>query len=237
MNSTNPTVPIPGQAKSPAGEKTFRLGKVLMVVVPVAVLAVAALVLMRFMDVEGVLGSLARPKLVPASGQVLFQGKPLLNAQITTYPVSGRGLPALGWTDEEGKFTLKTDIEGNYVEGATAGEHRVTVAAYQPASGPGAPALLTPQPYAAAGTSPLRITIGSNPTDNEFQFVLEGEVPGSAQGAAQADGKTKGKRKAKSKAPSAADPPTPDAPTRVDPEPAKDAPETAESEPKADSTM
>lgn len=158
-----------------SGPAKFRLRNVLMIVVPVAVLAAMVVAVSGFVD-DALLGDLTRPALVPAKGQVTYQGQPLLNAQIGTQP-TGRGMSALGWTDDEGKFTLKTDIRGKYVDGATVGEHRVTVMAYGTSGGPSAPPLLTPEQYASAGTSPLRITVKRNPDENEFKFVLEGDAP------------------------------------------------------------
>lgn len=197
---------VPEVEAGKPGSAKFRLRKVLMVVVPVAVLALVVVALAGFIDVDALLSDLSRPALAPATGQVLFQGQPLAGGQVTTQPVGGRGVSALGWTDDEGKFSLKTDVRGVFVDGATVGEHLVTVAAFKPAPGPGAPALLTPQQYASAGTSPLRITIRSNPADNQFQFVLEGDVPSRPQGAGQGGGKGKGKSKAKTETPTPAEP-------------------------------
>ena len=162
-----------------------------MVVVPVAILALVAVASIGFVDLDAILSDLARPTLVPTTGQVLFQGEPLRNGQITTSPVGGRGQSALGWTDDEGKFSLKTDIRGSYVDGATVGEHRVTVISYQPGAGASAPALLTPEQYASMGTSPLKITVGRNPAENQFQFVLEGNAPSRPERAAKGKGKAK----------------------------------------------
>jgi hypothetical protein len=193
MNASSQT-PVPAGKAAPA---KFRLRTVLMIVIPVAALVLAAVAAAGLLDVDAIFSDLARPALVPATGQVLFQGEPLPGATIATAPV-GRGMASLGWTDAEGKFSLKTDIRGVYVEGATVGEHRVTVAAYStvPIGGPGAQPLVSPQQYVSIGTSPLRITVGPNAATNQFQLVLEGEVPASSQGAGSG-AKKKGKGKAK----------------------------------------
>jgi hypothetical protein len=163
-----------------------------MVVVPVAILAVVGVASIGFFDLDAILGDLTRPTLAPASGQVVYQGQPLLNAQILTQPTGGRGQSALGWTDDKGQFSLKTDIRGAYVDGATVGEHRVTVTAFGTSPGATAPPLLTPERYASMGASPLRITIGRDSAKNQFQLVLEGEPPRRP---------TKGKSKTKQEAP------------------------------------
>jgi hypothetical protein len=150
---------------------------VLLVVVPVALLAAAALAWIRFGNLEGLLTDLSRPKIVPGKGQVTFGGKPLPNAQVMTQPVGGKGLSAIGGTDQEGKFTLMTDIRGTFVEGVTLGDHLVTVAARENISVPGGPPLITPAKYADAQSTPFRITVVNDPAKNEFNFVLEGEPP------------------------------------------------------------
>jgi hypothetical protein len=173
---------------------------VLAVVVPVAVLALTVAALFRVMDMDALLDDLARPKVVPTAGQILFQGKPLPNAQVMTQPVSARGVPAIGWTDDEGNFTLKTDIRGSYVEGATVGEHRVAVTAHAMIpTGPAAPPLITPSNYASVGSSPLQITIAPDAAKNQFQLVLEGEAPARTQGSG-GSGRGKGKGKGKASA-------------------------------------
>jgi hypothetical protein len=188
----------------------FRLQKVLMIVVPVIALAIGALVLVRVVNVDTLLSDLSRPRLVPASGTVLFHGQPLRNGQIATYPDSRRGLPAIGWTDDEGKFTLKTDIRGNLVEGATVGDHRVVVTSYQTIAAAAAPPLLTPQLYASLGSSPLRITVGSAAAENQFELVLEGDAPERPQWQKSGGGKGKGSAQKKAKpAPSEENTPAP----------------------------
>lgn len=173
-----------------------------MVVVPVALLAFVVVAVAGMVDVDRLWSDLTRPPLAPATGQVLFKGEPLRNGQLMTQPAAGRGLPASGWTDDEGRFALKTDIRGNYVEGATVGEHRVMVTAYStiPLGGPGAPPALTPPQYASAGTSPLRITIDGDPAKNQFQLILEGEPSSQPQGARAGKGTGKKKNSTKTEA-------------------------------------
>jgi hypothetical protein len=215
MKATDSSAPLPVQPTAPRQTKKLQWGKVLRVVVPVAVLAVLAVGMVRFLDMDALLGGLTRPKLAPAGGKVLYQGEPLRNGQVMTHPMDSRGLPALGWTDDEGKFTLKTDVQGSFVEGATVGVHRVTVTAYQPISGPAAPPLLTPEQYASFGTSPLRITIRANAADNQFEFILDGDAPSRPQGAGQRGGKGGGKggggkgKKAKGETPTLSEPEAP----------------------------
>jgi hypothetical protein len=155
----------------------LRWRTVLTIVVPVALLAAAALAFIRFGDTDALLNDLTRPALAPAKGNVMYKGQPLGNAQVMTEPTAERGLPAMGWTDDEGNFSLKTDIKGTFVEGITVGEHRVTVTARERISVPGGPPLVTPEQYASMKNSPLSIKVGSNPAENQFKFVLEGDPP------------------------------------------------------------
>lgn len=170
---TAPEKPLDVQPAAEPGK--LRLKAILLVVLPVVLLAFGVLALVTFTDTDTLWDNLTRPKLVPVHGQLMYQGQPLRKAQIMTSPDGGRGKPSLGWTDDDGKFTLQTDIRGQYVDGATVGEHRVAVMAYQMVAAPVAPPLLTPQQYSSVQTTPLHITVSRNPTDNEFNLVLEGE--------------------------------------------------------------
>jgi hypothetical protein len=51
------------------------------------------------------------------------------------------------------------------------------ITAYQTISAPAAPPLSTPQIYAAAETTPLRITVSPVAEENRFEFTLEGNPP------------------------------------------------------------
>jgi hypothetical protein len=62
-----------------------------------------------------------REKVVPVSGTVTFQGKPLEGYRVTFMPTDGRR-PAIGLTDAEGKFELGTNEPG---DGAVTGMHKV----------------------------------------------------------------------------------------------------------------
>lgn len=65
------------------------------------------------------------PPTVPASGIVTMDGKPLDGAAISL--MSDKGVMALGQTDANGKFTLKTAIGSNTYDGAIAGSHKVGI--------------------------------------------------------------------------------------------------------------
>ncbi len=62
-------------------------------------------------------------KVVPASGMLTYQGKPLESYQVTLLPTDGRR-PATGITDAAGKFVLGTNNVG---DGAPPGKHKVAI--------------------------------------------------------------------------------------------------------------
>ena len=65
----------------------------------------------------------SRPETAPVTGVVTLDGKPVEGASVMLTP-EGEGRPALGMTDMEGKFSLKTFEPG---DGAMLGKHHVTV--------------------------------------------------------------------------------------------------------------
>lgn len=66
-------------------------------------------------------GGAGRPKLAPAAGVAKFKGQPIHDATITFYPE--KGPVAVGRTDADGKFAVKT----NGQLGAVVGKNKVTV--------------------------------------------------------------------------------------------------------------
>ncbi len=73
-------------------------------------------------------------KVVPVSGTVTFQGKPLEYHQVSFIPTDGRRA-AVGTTDASGKFTLGTNGVG---DGAPPGKHKVTITFAPPLTNDGA---------------------------------------------------------------------------------------------------
>lgn len=113
-----------------------------------------------------------RPLLVPVSGQVLLDGKPVGGASVVFV---GEGRPATGVSDSSGRFSLGTWLVG---DGAAAGDYIVCVTQE---SAPASPALaddayavprnLLPPAYGAVGTTPLRARIDRG-QENHFQLEL-----------------------------------------------------------------
>ncbi|GIW96622.1 MAG: hypothetical protein KatS3mg110_4663 [Pirellulaceae bacterium] len=161
------------------GQSSFRLSRVLWVVVPALLLAGGAVVFFGFLDGMALIQRLTRPPLVPVTGTVFFNGQPLANARVMTKPTKEGLRGSVGFTDEQGNFYLEFDNAGTWIKGAYAGEHKVTVAAYgeQPPAGP--PPLLTPEVYERFETTPLVINVTRDPSANHVRLELKGEPAGS----------------------------------------------------------
>lgn len=75
------------------------------------------------------LGCERGPVLVPVSGTVTLDGKPLARASVGFYPLEVKSAdlsPAsVGGTNEQGEFTLATALKGQ--PGAVLGKHRVSI--------------------------------------------------------------------------------------------------------------
>lgn len=95
---------------------------------------------------------------VPASGQVLIDGKPLTTGTVMVAPTDDR--PAFGKLDSEGRFTLTTEDEG---DGCIVGTHRVTVTATEMVD-PNHVRHLIPAHYADLAYSDLTVTV-DGPTE------------------------------------------------------------------------
>lgn len=125
-----------------------------------------------------------RPQVVPVSGTITYQGKPLPEAVVTYYPVTGEQ-SAFGRTDEAGHYVLTT-FESN--DGAVAGDYSVVVQKYEepvPTGSPegenyvpptnvqqAPPKLLTPAAYVSPQTTPLKATVKPD-GENKFDFELK----------------------------------------------------------------
>ncbi len=110
------------------------------------------------------------PKLVEATGQVEYNGKPVTIGYVQTTPMSGRGYGALGVLDEQGRFTLAT----NGRPGASVGKHKVAVMSMTTDF---PPKPLVPPNYTDLSQTPLTIEVKSTAEKNQFTLLLKGELP------------------------------------------------------------
>lgn len=138
-----------------------------------------------------------RPETYPASGRVLFEGKPVVDAIVvfhTTVAATGYSYSAIGSTDAEGRFWLRTFNDGY---GAAAGRHQITVQKMVPTGRiiegtayeggpefpgfPGEPEMISalPERFADTTTAGLFTTVTED-GPNEFVIRLTAEPPPEA---------------------------------------------------------
>lgn len=130
------------------------------------------------------------PETVAVTGKVVAKGQPIANAQVGFVPRSeGEEIrPALGTTDEEGQFTLRTYVApGAEADGAMVGEYAVTVQKVDVPQDPAKlqemfrknpqmiPPALLPANYGSASTTPLKVTVIED-GPNDFTLEIEGDV-------------------------------------------------------------
>jgi len=80
------------------------------------------------------------PSLYPAHGTVTYMDRPLAGARVTFIP-EGKGAIAMGTTNEEGYFEIKTGTASGVVLGPSA----VTVSLLESAGGKGLSPTMTPE--------------------------------------------------------------------------------------------
>jgi hypothetical protein len=67
----------------------------------------------------------------PVKGKILLDGQPASFVLVRFTPVDNKGVEAVGRTDEEGAFELRTFAKEGF-DGAAAGEYTVTVETWDP---------------------------------------------------------------------------------------------------------
>ncbi len=118
-----------------------------------------------------------RPKLVPVSGVVLIDGKPLTSGNVIVFPNHNR--QASGPIGSDGRFTLTT-YEPN--DGCILGKHPATVNALHVISG-NTQEWLAPSKYRDVATSGLTVDI-TGATDNlKIEITWSGGKPFKENGA------------------------------------------------------
>ena len=110
------------------------------------------------------------------TGTVTLDGQPLADAQIFFNPVEG-GIPAHGWTNEQGVYLITAMQGGGTGAGTVPGDYVVTVTKIEVTLAPdgesGTTTHLLPPIYRVTDQSPLRATVvkGRNRFDFELQSV------------------------------------------------------------------
>ncbi len=127
-----------------------------------------------------------RPKTVPVTGTVTYNGSPVAGANVAFVTDSPQGRGAIGVTDEAGKYSLLTFAPG---DGAIPGIYRVTVSKVESLGGgeiseapvmaeggvaldaAAAPKDLLPEKYKSPETSELTAEVKEG-GENTFDFQL-----------------------------------------------------------------
>lgn len=112
-----------------------------------------------------------RPELVPVSGRVLIDGKPLEYGFIRVSPANARA--ATGKIDKDGRFNLKTFEDG---DGVVPGEHPVTIKAGEYLSETDM-MWHAPRKYSRPETSDLTATIEGPRNDLVIELTWDGDKP------------------------------------------------------------
>ncbi len=110
---------------------------------------------------------------VSVKGQLLFRGQPLEYHQVACFPEDGQRM-AIGVSDEQGRFVLGTNGEG---DGAVEGRHRVAISYVGPPnddpefgmndfSNPPPPKVKIPAKYGSHDTSGIELDIPKRGTDD-----------------------------------------------------------------------
>ena len=154
----------------------FKVARIVVVALPLAVLLILG-ALFWAQGGDNWFSSLFTPPLVPARVQVLYQGKPVTDGFLMTDPAASGVRGAMGFIEQDGWFTLRTDTGGKYSDGASAGIHKVAVMAFEPAVGVSAPKPLVPAQYTDLSSSPLMIDVAKSSDKNDFTITLQEDVP------------------------------------------------------------
>lgn len=147
--------------------------------------------------------------LVPYTGRVLYQGKPVVGS-VTTQNLDDLFDFAGGEIDADGRFSLSTNGE----PGASMGRHKLAIISFERGA---PPRPLVPAAYTNVATTPLVIEVTGDPAMNKGEFILEGSAPEPAAGRPAPDSSP-------SAPPSSPGPPSSPVPSDVSPplvEPAK----------------
>lgn len=112
-----------------------------------------------------------RLDLVPASGQVLIDGKPLTFGFIQVVPQNAR--PASSPIGPDGRFSLGTFRPG---DGVVPGVHAVAVIGIE-SMGPGSQRWHAPQKYRDVGTSGLTLDVHKPNRELVIQLTWDGGAP------------------------------------------------------------
>lgn len=119
-----------------------------------------------------IIAKLGMPPIVEASGSIMMDGVLLPAGQITTYPEDERLPGAVAFVNTSGMFQFETDVNGQWVTGAYAGKHKVTVQVRRRKKGEQGPELLLNDAYADKDRTPLTLTVARDPNSPANMTLL-----------------------------------------------------------------
>jgi hypothetical protein len=116
-----------------------------------------------------------RPDLLPVSGGVIYDNKPLTTGTVSLHPIGATGHIPTGVIDKDGRYSLST----NYQPGAPPGRYKAVVHATEPIeaapgkASPGLPKSLIPSRYNQGETSPLEIEVKAGAAPGAYDLKLD----------------------------------------------------------------
>ncbi len=156
----------------PIGRPRASLRRLLLIAVMLLVAGIGGVSWWTFGGGEKWWHSVWLPAKVEFRGKVTLNGQPLRGGQLMTWPDRRGVRQSVGFIDQEGEFILRTDIDGDYVEQAFVGRHRISVLQFAPQVGATAPKLTSPVKYTSPDTSGLAITVDRDPSKNDALLEL-----------------------------------------------------------------
>lgn len=151
--------------------------RILMIILPVALVLVLYVVGFGVFDGARWLRELMEPPLVAGSGQVMYRGKPLANGELQTQHEKAGVRGAAGFLDADGRFDLQTERDGDWLPGAFVGKHKVTVVLYPEQQTTAGTPPITPLKYASFETTDQSIVVSKNADENTYVITLEEDPP------------------------------------------------------------
>lgn len=128
-------------------------------------------------------------ELFAADGEVYFNGKAVDVGHVEAVPQSDPGADRLfAPIKPGGSFKFYTDVGGRLNTGLPAGEYKLLLKVMHPSPPLTQPGRKFPDEYYMAETTPLTITVTTDPTKNHFVIKKTGEIQPNPHAAAMAAG-------------------------------------------------
>ena len=160
----------------PSGRSRASLRRLLLIAVTLLVVGIGGVSWWTFGDGEKWWGNVWLPAKVEFRGKVTLDGQPLRGGQLMTWPDKRGVRQSVGFIGDDGEFILRTDIDGDFIEQAFVGRHRISVLQFAPQAGATAPKLTSPVKYSSPDSSGLAITVDRDPAKNYALLELSSDT-------------------------------------------------------------